>query len=129
MFSYADGGEIIMPLLKSCPLDLKNPPSPCPKNLKKPQRRSERLADCGHEVTTLSARPKSTLKKTPTPEQWQAHAGVIVNDALGILKMLSVPLFIFGLYRIAREGTITAGLAHVVPWPILETITHEENRE
>lgn len=84
--------------------------------------------------STLERRPRINAKpskpeRTPTAEQWQAHAGVVVNDALGILKMMSVPLLIFGLYRMAREGTITAGLAHVVPWPILETITHEEKHE
>ena len=76
--------------------------------------------------------PATTLDKstrTPTPEQWQAHAGVIVNDALGIAKLLSVPLFIFGLYRMASEGVITAGLSHVVPWPILETLTRKETNE
>lgn len=64
--------------------------------------------------------------KTVTPEHWQAHAGVIVTDALSVLKMLSIPLFVYGLYRMAREGTITAGMAHMAPWPILQTITHEE---
>jgi hypothetical protein len=65
--------------------------------------------------------------KRPTAEQWQAHAGVIVNDALGLLKVLSAPLFIFGLYRMWREGLVSAGVAHVIPWPMLEAITKKES--
>ena len=61
---------------------------------------------------------KST--KTPTPEQWQAHKGVIVNDSLGVLKMLSIPLCAYGIYRAFSEGVISAGLGYMAVWPLLQ---------
>ena len=64
---------------------------------------------------------KST--KTPTPEHWQAHAGVIVDDALNGLKLMSVPLFVFGAHRAFSEGVLSAGLGYMSVWPILEVLT------
>ena len=64
------------------------------------------------------SRHKNT--KTPTPEQWQAHKGVIVNDSLGVLKMLSIPLCAYGIYRAFSEGVISAGLGYMAVWPLLQ---------
>jgi hypothetical protein len=61
--------------------------------------------------------------KTPAPEQWRAHKGVIVDDALNGLKLMSIPLFAYGLYRMAREGVLTDGLGYMAVWPILEVLT------
>jgi len=61
---------------------------------------------------------KST--KTPTPEHWQAHKGVIVDDALNGLKLMSVPLFAYGIHRALSEGVISAGLGYMAVWPLLE---------
>jgi len=58
--------------------------------------------------------------KTPTPEQWRAHKGVIVDDALNGLKLMSVPLFAYGIHRALSEGVISAGLGYMAVWPLLE---------
>jgi hypothetical protein len=64
--------------------------------------------------------PTAKSTKTPTPEQWQAHKGVIVNDSLGVLKMLSIPLCAYGIYRAFSEGVISAGLGYMAVWPLLQ---------
>ena len=71
---------------------------------------------------------RSETERRPTPEHWQAHTGVIVRDVVRSVKLLSVPLFFYGLSRMWQEGVITAGLAYVLPWPLLELMTNKESK-
>jgi hypothetical protein len=78
-------------------------------------KRSRKPRSGDPAITTYGKKPK-----TPTPEQWRAHKGVIVDDALNGLKLMSVPLFAYGIYRAFSEGVISAGLGYMAVWPLLQ---------
>jgi hypothetical protein len=121
------GGGTTMSLSRLDTQSLRNPLNPFPRGLSERQRSGGKQSELISTHSTLSAKRES---RTPTPEHWQAHAWVIVEDTLNIAGYASMAAFTGAAVESIRHGGFFIGglfILGLVPSYLLTTEGRETN--